>query len=178
MTNWSVSVSSLLVRAPLTAARPALAPPNVDDDVQSFDHTRLDFVFAGIIVITLVGVASAVITLSGKIQDTVKWVVIALVPAQDRTDILSRSTKASLNDKGVNLTTRGISVRTDKQLDREAYLDATQRGAINVIKAASFGAPDAKRSLSEIDKHIKEAPDKPLDHTSTKKRSIFGKSKK
>jgi hypothetical protein len=71
-----------------------------------------------------------------------------------------------------------MSVRTDKTMDREAYLDATQRGAINVIKAASFGAPEAKRSLAGIDTHIKAAPDKPLDHTTTKKRSLFGKSKK
>ena len=52
------------------------------------------------------------------------------------------------------------------------------RGAINVMKAASFGAPESRRSLSDIDKHIKAAPDKPQDHTTAKKRSIFGKSKK
>jgi len=120
----------------------------------------IDFIFAGIIITILIGIAFAVVTITGKIQDTVK------------------STKASLNDKGVNLTASGISVRTDKQMDREAYLDATQRGAINVIKAASFGVPEAKRSLSGIDTHIKAAPDSPLDHTSTKKRSLFGKSKK
>lgn len=48
-------------------------------------------------------------------------------------DILYRSTKESLNDKGVNISASGISVKTDKQMDREAYLDATQRYVILAI---------------------------------------------
>jgi len=71
-----------------------------------------------------------------------------------------------------------MSVKTNKSLDREAYLDATQRGMINAMKATSFGpthADGSRKSLSDIDKHIKQAPDTPLDHTTTKKRNIFGK---
>lgn len=71
-----------------------------------------------------------------------------------------------------------MSVKTNKSLDREAYLDATQRGFINTMKATSFGptsADGSRKSLSDIDKHIKQAPDSPLDHTTTKKRNIFGK---
>ncbi|PVG01151.1 hypothetical protein CPB86DRAFT_781727 [Serendipita vermifera] len=98
-------------------------------------------------------------TLSGKVNEAVK------------------TTKASLDEKGMNLTAGGLSIKTDQRMDREAYLDATQRGAINVMKAASFGPQDHKRSMSDIDKHIRNAPDSPQDHKSAKKRSLFGKSK-
>ncbi|KIM31223.1 hypothetical protein M408DRAFT_327489 [Serendipita vermifera MAFF 305830] len=120
----------------------------------------VDFLSVGIILSILVGVVYAVMTVTSKVQDTVK------------------STQESLNKKGVNLTASGVSVKTDKNLDREAYLDATQRGAINVMKAASFGAPDARKSLSDIDRHTHAPPEKPSDQGTAKKRSIFGKSKK
>jgi hypothetical protein len=84
-----------------------------------------------------------------------------------------RTTKASLNDKVVSTTSSGRSVMTNKSLNREVYLDATQRGMINAMKATSFGptsADGSRKSLSDIDKHIKQAPDSPLDDTTTKKR--------
>jgi hypothetical protein len=42
-------------------------------------------------------------------------------------NILSRTTKASLDEKGLNLSAGGMSIKTDKRMDRESYLDATQR---------------------------------------------------
>lgn len=120
----------------------------------------VDYLFVGIILSILIGVVFAIITISEKVQGAVQ------------------STKASLNDRGVDISASGMSVKTNKNISREDYLDATQRGIINTMKAASFGAPEHQRSLSDIDKHRKAAPDTPLDQTSTKKRSIFTKKQK
>ncbi|KAG9024676.1 hypothetical protein FS842_005427 [Serendipita sp. 407] len=118
---------------------------------------RVDILTVGIILSILVGIVFAIITVSGKVQEAVK------------------STQASLNDKGVNLSASGMSVKTDKNISREDYLDATQRGIINTMKAASFGAPDNQRSLADIDKHRRSAPSSPDALPTAKKRSIFGK---
>ena len=40
--------------------------------IQLFHHDRIDFILAGIIITVLVGIAFAVVTITGKIQDTVK----------------------------------------------------------------------------------------------------------
>ncbi|KAF5319393.1 hypothetical protein D9619_008527 [Psilocybe cf. subviscida] len=48
------------------------------------------------------------------------------------------STKESLKAKGLHVTSSGMSVKTDKRFDREDYVDATQRGIMNAMNAASF----------------------------------------
>lgn len=49
-----------------------------------------------------------------------------------------------LGKKGLHITPSGLSVKTDKRFDREDYIDATQRGIIKTMGAASFGQVDEK----------------------------------
>ncbi|KAJ7499426.1 hypothetical protein FB451DRAFT_976540, partial [Mycena latifolia] len=41
-------------------------------------------------------------------------------------------------NKGVNITDKGVSVKTSKRFDREDYVDATQRGLLKAVNASSF----------------------------------------
>ncbi|KAH8113136.1 hypothetical protein DFH11DRAFT_1878700 [Phellopilus nigrolimitatus] len=52
------------------------------------------------------------------------------------------STKESLKTKGYTISDKGVSVRTSKRLNREGYLDATQRGFIKAMGASSFKNSD------------------------------------
>ncbi|KAI6165090.1 hypothetical protein EDD17DRAFT_1419522, partial [Pisolithus thermaeus] len=52
------------------------------------------------------------------------------------------ATKESLKNRGISVSDRGVSIKTDKRLDMEDYVDATQRGMIKVLDAASFGKQD------------------------------------
>ncbi|KDQ17400.1 hypothetical protein BOTBODRAFT_172443 [Botryobasidium botryosum FD-172 SS1] len=47
------------------------------------------------------------------------------------------STKESLKAKGLTVSRDGVAVRTDSRFDREAYVDATQRGFVKLARAAS-----------------------------------------
>ncbi|KAL4255523.1 hypothetical protein AB1N83_013052 [Pleurotus pulmonarius] len=49
------------------------------------------------------------------------------------------STKEALANKGLHISDKGMSVKTSKRFDREDYVDATQRGFIKAMNAASFG---------------------------------------
>jgi len=49
------------------------------------------------------------------------------------------STKQSLKSKGVNVSEHGISVKTSRRLDREGYMDATQRSVIKALQNSQFG---------------------------------------
>ncbi|KAF9232173.1 hypothetical protein BU15DRAFT_55274, partial [Melanogaster broomeanus] len=53
-----------------------------------------------------------------------------------------KSTKESLESKGIRISDKGVSVKTQKRFDREDYVDATQRGCIKALNAASFGPAD------------------------------------
>lgn len=48
------------------------------------------------------------------------------------------STKANLKSRGMDISANGMSVKTDKYVDRQDYIDATQRKIINVMEASSF----------------------------------------
>jgi len=60
-----------------------------------------------------------------------------------------QTTKESLKEKGVAISDKGISVKTDKRFDREHYVDATQRGLIKAMNASSFGRPDTAEHSGE-----------------------------
>ncbi|RDX50636.1 hypothetical protein K466DRAFT_601811 [Polyporus arcularius HHB13444] len=62
------------------------------------------------------------------------------------------STKDSLKSKGVNVSSHGLSVKTDKRLDREQYLDATQRGFIKAFNASSGGNKDPDVAPGDVQK--------------------------
>jgi len=50
-----------------------------------------------------------------------------------------KSTKEALKSKGLDISEHGVKVKTDGRFDREQYVDATQRGMIKAMGAASFG---------------------------------------
>ena len=53
-----------------------------------------------------------------------------------------KSTKESLKRQGVDISDHGVKVKTNKRFDREDYVDATQRGIIKAMGAASFRRGD------------------------------------
>ena len=53
-----------------------------------------------------------------------------------------KSTKESLKKQGVDISDHGVKVKTNKRFDREDYVDATQRGIIKAMGAASFRRGD------------------------------------
>ncbi|KAJ3798468.1 hypothetical protein GGU11DRAFT_582999 [Lentinula aff. detonsa] len=51
-----------------------------------------------------------------------------------------KSTKDKLKEKGYEISDQGMSVKTSKRMNREDYVDATQRGLIRAMGASSFGS--------------------------------------
>ncbi|KAJ3738683.1 hypothetical protein DFH05DRAFT_1516908 [Lentinula detonsa] len=51
-----------------------------------------------------------------------------------------KSTKDRLKEKGYEISDQGMSVKTSKRMNREDYVDATQRGLIRAMGASSFGS--------------------------------------
>jgi len=51
-------------------------------------------------------------------------------------------TKKSLSGRGVNVNASGISVKTDKHMTREDYLDATQRSFVKAIQTSTTSVTD------------------------------------
>ncbi|KAF8876783.1 hypothetical protein CPB84DRAFT_1795608 [Gymnopilus junonius] len=91
------------------------------------------------------------------------------------------STKASLKTKGLDISSSGVSIKTSKRFDREHYVDATQRGIVKAIGAASFrknGA--ASHNVSGVppsmERHTSSTSAGSSDSTEKKKkRFAFGK---
>jgi len=52
------------------------------------------------------------------------------------------TTKERLKNKGLHISESGVSIKTSKRFDRDDYVDATQRGFIKAMSAASFGKAD------------------------------------
>lgn len=50
-----------------------------------------------------------------------------------------QSTKESLNNRGIAISDKGVSVKTNKRFDRSDYVDATQRGFIKALGSSTFG---------------------------------------
>jgi len=91
-----------------------------------------------------------------------------------------KSTKDKLKEKGLDISDKGVSVKTSKRMNREDYVDATQRGLIRAMEASSFGTqgqngssptnpslspPQLKQSISSS------------SSTGSTKRSLFSKKK-
>ncbi|KAH9946721.1 hypothetical protein B0H21DRAFT_708954 [Amylocystis lapponica] len=57
------------------------------------------------------------------------------------------STKESLKNKGVHVSQHGMSVKTSKRMDREHYMDATQRGLIKALNTSTHGKTGSTESL-------------------------------
>ncbi|KAF9231388.1 hypothetical protein BU15DRAFT_68380 [Melanogaster broomeanus] len=53
-----------------------------------------------------------------------------------------KTTKESHESKGIRISDKGVSVKTQNGFDREDYVDATQRSFIKALNAASFGPAD------------------------------------
>lgn len=99
----------------------------------SFDNvmaTWIDVLSLSVTTIVFVGTILAVIYSARKIASIVA------------------ATKESLKNRGISLSGSGVSIKTNKRLDMEHYVDATQRGLIKVMDAASFGKRDAAERTS------------------------------
>ncbi|KAG9080259.1 hypothetical protein FRC06_006860 [Ceratobasidium sp. 370] len=59
------------------------------------------------------------------------------------------STKDSLKKRGLDITETGMSVKTDKRMDRTDYIGATQKNMVDALKAASFGSPQNQKAVPE-----------------------------
>jgi len=55
-----------------------------------------------------------------------------------------KSTKESLQQRGVTISREGVSVKTQRRFDRDDYLDATQRGFVKALGAATVG-PESRQ---------------------------------
>ncbi|KAI0045062.1 hypothetical protein FA95DRAFT_1608038 [Auriscalpium vulgare] len=66
--------------------------------------------------------------------------IVGVVVVVRKLSAAVESTKASLRERGWNVSDSGISVKTTKRLNREDYIDATQRGFIKAMGASSFGS--------------------------------------
>ncbi|KAL5480293.1 hypothetical protein ACEPAI_1563 [Sanghuangporus weigelae] len=62
------------------------------------------------------------------------------------------ATKESLKDRGLIISDKGVSVRTSSRYSREDYVDATQRGFIKAMNAATFNKPGASSASLSSDK--------------------------
>ncbi|KIM44039.1 hypothetical protein M413DRAFT_443099 [Hebeloma cylindrosporum] len=89
------------------------------------------------------------------------------------------STKESLKSRGLDVSASGVSIKTSKRFDREDYVDATQRGIVRAVGAASF-----KRNASPSSgpgKLEREASNSSSKSTGSeekkKKKSAFGSRK-
>jgi len=76
-------------------------------------------------------------------------VVIGVIYAGRAISQAVESTKSSLKDKGINISDKGVSVKT-KQYNRSDYLDSTQRGVIKALNASSFGTEQKQKQGANL----------------------------
>ncbi|KAF8628175.1 hypothetical protein AX15_004056 [Amanita polypyramis BW_CC] len=72
---------------------------------------------------------------------------------------ISQTTKEYMKGRGYDVSTSGVSIRMDK-VDRETYLDATQRGIVRALEVSSVGQdgrPVLRRSISPNPIHTNRA---------------------
>ncbi|KAJ6612166.1 hypothetical protein B0H10DRAFT_2053943 [Mycena sp. CBHHK59/15] len=76
------------------------------------------------------------------------------------------SAKEGLKTKGLHITDKGVSVKTSGRFDREDYVDATQRGFVKAMGAASFRKGAA---AVDVDGHLASPPLKSTPSSSSVK---------
>ncbi|KAK0213845.1 hypothetical protein IW262DRAFT_1467187 [Armillaria fumosa] len=90
------------------------------------------------------------------------------------------ATKEKLKEKGYTISDKGVSVKTSKRFGREDYVDATQRGFVRAMGAASFGSssPGSSPKLSPplMKRTSSSASMDSLEEK--KKRGIFARKRK
>jgi len=97
------------------------------------------------------------------------------------------SAKEGLKTKGLHITDKGVAVKTSKRFDREDYVDATQRGIVRAVGAASFGKGGTADPGYSSDAHLSPSSPSLKSASSTsslgstngekKHRNLFKKSK-
>ncbi|KAL1688796.1 hypothetical protein GGG16DRAFT_115623 [Schizophyllum commune] len=65
-------------------------------------------------------------------------VTYGVIVASQQVSTSVQNTKAKLKDRGFDVSRGGVSVKTSGRIDRDDYIDATQRGFIKAMGAASF----------------------------------------
>ncbi|PPQ74754.1 hypothetical protein CVT26_005051, partial [Gymnopilus dilepis] len=94
------------------------------------------------------------------------------------------STKASLKSKGLDISSTGVSVKTSRRFDREDYVDATQRGIIKAMGAASFrknaaaSSPDVAGVPPAMERQTSSTSSVNSTDSIEKKKKRFGFGKK
>ncbi|KIK58990.1 hypothetical protein GYMLUDRAFT_45015, partial [Collybiopsis luxurians FD-317 M1] len=131
-----------------------------------------DFIALIVTIAVFAGIIYAIVSVRGSVSEGVK------------------STKDKLKEKGYDISDKGLAVKTSKRMNREDYVDATQRGLIRAMGAASFrsnaadGSPTAPSPSSSGP--LLSAPSLTHSNSSTsisstssekKKRSFFSKKK-
>jgi len=67
-----------------------------------------------------------------------------------------RTAKEKLESKGLHVSSTGVAVKTEKRFDREAYMDATQRGLVRALHASSVKKDDKHGKRSSSADHSRE----------------------
>jgi len=86
-------------------------------------------------------------------------------------------TKKSLTEKGVNVSASGISVKTNKHMTREDYLDATQRNVVKAIQTSTTSVADPG-AVVEGDRSPYHSPSIKRSSTNGSNRSVDSTRKK
>lgn len=105
--------------------------------------------------------------------------IVGIVLFVRRISEFVNATKASLQEKGWTVSNQGVSVRTSKRLDREDYIDATQRGIMKVVGASKFGhAASASTTSLDGEGHANaDGSSNKNGGTERKKRSLLRRNK-
>ncbi|KAG1848116.1 hypothetical protein F4604DRAFT_134726 [Suillus subluteus] len=77
--------------------------------------------------------------------------ILGIVFLAKRFSAAAQNTKESLQNKGISISDKGMSIKMSKRFDREDYMDATQRGVIKVLDASNVhpaGVDDIKSKSS------------------------------
>lgn len=80
--------------------------------------------------------------------------ILGVIYIAKRLSEAAQNTKESLENKGISISDKGVSIKTSKRLDRENYVDATQRGVVRVLESnihpASVHDPHKSKSSSDL----------------------------
>jgi len=114
----------------------------------------IDYLSLALVLALIAGLGFVAIALTQKFNDGVQ------------------ATRDSLRKRGLDITTQGVSVKTNQTYDQERYLDQTQKGFVNVVTASSFGTGENKHSLADLATHSRAPPKVPGQN-----KGLFGRTK-